>query len=227
MLDLNLAIYRRHYLSHNDLELVIVDDGSPEAAHVRGSYPWAVHVVTLPRKDVALNPCVALNAGVAASYGNILVLTNPEVVHRSPILAGMRTELDALGPKGYVAAACWGIKAGWWYCHSSKMPEPSTVGRAPMPKGAGLHFCSMMQRAFYDEIGGFSEEYRHGCGYEDNDFLWRLHAAGARFKIADDLVTDHHDCPRSEWPAGGAARNRAIFEDWWPETLAPSSSASC
>ncbi len=179
-------------------------------------FPWPVKIVRLPGKDVALNPCVAFNAGVAASSGEFVALTNPEVLHRSPILPAMRLELAALGRKGYVAAACWGLKAGWWYCHSTDMPPDAEVGRAAMPQGAGLHFCAMLHRAFYDEIGGFDEAYRDGQGYEDNDLLWKLQAAGASFKIADDLVTDHLDCPRTEWPAGGAARNRAIFEAKWP-----------
>lgn len=213
-MERNLRAYRALY-SHDDIELVIVDDGSPEPAVADDLYPWPVKIVRLPGKAIALNPCTAFNAGVAASSGEFIVLTNPEVLHSSPILPALCLELKALGPKGYVAAACWGIKAGWWYCHSSEMPEAASVGRARMPDGAGLHFCSMLHRAFYDAIGGFDEAYRDGQGYEDNDLLWKLHAAGARFKIADELVTEHHDCPPSQWPPGGAARNRAIFEAKW------------
>lgn len=74
----------------------------------------------------------------------------------------------------------------------------------------------MLHREFFDQVGGFDEQYRDGQGYEDNDFLWALHKHGARFAICDDLVTDHLPCPRSQWPAGGAARNKAIFERKWP-----------
>lgn len=214
ILERNLATYRTLY-PHDDIEIVIVDDGSPEPALAHGGFPWPVKIIRLPRKETALNPCVAFNKGVEASSGDIVVLTNPEVVHRAPILANMAAELMSLGPRGYVAAACWGVKAEWWYCHSTKMPAASSVGRARMPRGAGLHFCSMLARDLYEAIGGFSEEYRDGQGYEDNDLLWKLHAAGARFRILDDLVTDHHDSPRSEWPAGGASRNRAIFDAKW------------
>ncbi len=208
----NLSQHRSLYPT-DDLEIIIVDDGSPEPAEVTDKFPWPVRIVRLPDKTTALNPCTAFNRGVEVSRGDVLVLTNPEVIHRAPILAGLR---ELLTPKGYVAAACWSEKHRWWFCHSTLMPPAESVGRAEMPEGAGLHFCSMINRAFYDEIGGFSEEYRDGQGYEDNDLLWKLDDAGARFSIADDLVTDHHDCPRSEWPAGGAERNRAIFESKWP-----------
>ncbi len=213
----NLAVYHELYASDN-IEIIVVDDGSPEPADIGGTYPWPVKVVSLPRKEIALNPCAAFNAGVAASWGDILVLTNPEVVHRAAILTVMVGILEDIGPLGYVAAACWSGKVGWWYCHSTKSPAPETVGRAPMPVNAGLHFCAMLHRSLYDYIGGFSEEYRDGQGYEDSDLLWKLNAVGANFKIADELVTDHQDCPPSAWPRDGKARNRAIFEARWGRT---------
>lgn len=213
MLSRNLAIWRDLYLLEA-LEIIVVDDGSPEPPVIDGNNPWPVRTIALPRKDHALNPCVPLNRGVARAQGDIIVLTGPEVVHRSPILGEMRDKLKEIGPKGYVGAACWGGK--WWYCHSAMMPPPETVGRAKMPAGAPLHFCTMLYRDFFDAIGGFDEQYRDGAGYEDNDFLWSLERAGAQFAICDDLVTDHLPCPRSQWPAGGFARNREIFERKWP-----------
>jgi GT2 family glycosyltransferase len=125
----------------------------------------------------------------------------------------MQAELHRLGPEGYVAASCMG--QGMWFCHSTDELPDEQCGRAKRPAGAGFHFCSMMHRSLFYEVGGFSEEYRDGQGYEDNDFLWKLHAVGAKFRIADELVTDHHRCPRTEWPKGGAERNRAIFEAKW------------
>lgn len=211
-----LESYRSLYAGEN-LEIIIVDDGSPERPDISSDYPWPVRLIRLPDKAHALNPCVPLNYGAASASGEIIVLTNPEVVHRTAILGPMRDRLRELGPKGYVAAACWG---GWWYCHSKLMPAAETVGRAKMPEGAGLHFCSMLYRDFYDSIGGFSEEYRDGQGYEDNDFLWKLHRAQARFEIMDDQVCDHLTCPRSQWPAGGARRNKDIFTHNWSQELA-------
>ena len=90
ILALNLSAYRDLY-PHEDIEIVVVDDGSPEPAEIFGAYPWPVNVVRLPAKEIALNPCVAFNAGVAASCGEIVVLTNPEVIHRAPILSGARS----------------------------------------------------------------------------------------------------------------------------------------
>ncbi len=179
-----------------------------------GPFPWPVNVIRLPAKDHALNPCIAFNRGVAAARGDIIVLSNPEVVHRGAILGRLGRAVKEAGKKSYIAASCWG--GGWWYCHSNLMPPPVRVGRAPMPKDAGLHFCSALHRSFYEDVGGFDEDYRDGQGYEDNDFLWRLHNGGAQFVIRDDLVTDHQPCARSKWPKGGALRNQKLFEQKWP-----------
>lgn len=213
----NVENYSRLY-DDEDVEMIVVDDGSPEPAVVPAGLPIMVTVLRLPKKFAALNPCVPINKGVAVSRGEFVVLTNPEVIHRDSILDEMRLRLVDMGPKGYIAAACRGRK--WWYCHSTLMPEPSSVGRAPCPEGAGLHFCAMLHRSLFDEIGGFTEAYREGQGYEDSDFLWKLDRAGAKFAICDDFVTDHVECPGSSWPDGGAARNKAIFNAAWPSHAA-------
>jgi glycosyltransferase involved in cell wall biosynthesis len=214
VLSRNLATYRSLY-PRSDLEIIVVDDGSPERATIDGEYPWPVKIVRLAEKDYALNPCVAFNAGFDVARGEFILLTNPEVIHRGAILEEMREEIEAF-PETYVAASCWGIQNGWWYCHPTDMPPPDSVGRAPYPPNAGLHFCAMLHRILYLRAGGFDEAYRDGQGYEDNDFLWRLDRAGAEFVIRPDLITDHHPCPRTKW-TGGTARNKEIFERKWHE----------
>jgi glycosyltransferase involved in cell wall biosynthesis len=196
VLKTNVERYRSFY---PEIEIIVVDDGSGDVPDVDAT------IVSLPKKDHALNPCVAFNRGVEVASHPLIVLTNPEVLHRNRFLDRMQP-----GPNEYIAAACWG---GWWYCHSWLMPKDEDVGRAPTPPGAGLHFCSMLHRSLYDKVGGFSEEYRNGQGYEDNDFLWKLHRAGAQFKIMDDCVTDHVHCPPSKWTGS----NRELFFSKWPD----------
>jgi len=202
-LQVNLAQYRKLYPSL-DIEVIIVDDGSPEGTGMLDGFPWAVRRIRLPAKTAALNPCVPYNSGVRAARGDTIVLTNPEVVHRAPILETMR---DGLGERSYIAAACWSPARKKWYCHSSY--------RYKTPANAGLHFCAMLPRALYDEVGGFCEEYRFGQAFEDVDFLWKLHIAGTNCVIADELVTDHLKTTRPVWPYGGLDRNRIIFESRW------------
>lgn len=209
-----LSAFSEHY-SGLDFEVVIVDDGNAATPPLDGVYDYPVRIVHLPRKDEPLNPCVPINAGVAAATGDYIVLTNPEIIHTAPILRQMRAELDRLGPKGYVLAAAWCPEEGAWHCHSSIAGDrPDGVRQPP---GSGFHFCAMLRRDLFREAGGFDEEYRAGAGYDDPDWVNRLAKVGAVFKIRDDLSVIHPRMgARSAWPREGFRRNRGMFFAKWP-----------
>jgi glycosyltransferase involved in cell wall biosynthesis len=206
----SLGLYAKNY-SDLDLEIVIVNDGSSEKPAIPAMMPWPVRVIDLPPKQIAKNPCVPINIGVDLAKGDVILLTNPEIMHRQRVIPGMLSELRDAGPKGYIAAACWDEKLNTWLCKSNSRAG----GQAKMPEGAGLHFCAVLHREFFREVGGFCCDYREGQGYEDNDFLWALHDKGAVFRICDHLIVDHAPAPRTVWPKGGAERNRRIFETRW------------
>jgi GT2 family glycosyltransferase len=210
-LSRSLSRYIELYKS-DAIEIVIVDDGSSEKPFIPAYSPFPVRLITLPQKVAGLNPCLPINIGVKAAEGDIIFLTNPEIVHSAKILDPMVRELERLGRTGYVSAACWCPKLKMWLCRSD---VPDVPGRAKMPKGAGLHFFSGFHKSLFDSVGGFDDEYRDGQGYEDNDFLWKIHSAGAKFKILDECTVEHGAAPRVAWPSGGTARNRAIFERKW------------
>lgn len=206
-LDCGLASIRALY--HGlDYEIVICDDGSPVPVIAPGC-----RIVTLPVKHHALNPCVPINRAVAAALGDIIVITNPEIEHRMPVLAAM---LAVCGKPDYVMAACQDV-SGKWLCASSV--RGGQDGRGPMPYGSGFHFCAMLTRGLFERAGGFDEAYRDGQAFDDNDWLFRLQQAGARFCLRDDLVVWHHKTPCA-WPPGGHARNRQLFESKWGVTYA-------
>lgn len=212
------ALFRtvRSYIdlySDLDIEIIVVNDGSNEKPILPALPPWPINVVDLPLKHYAKNPCVPINTGVEHAKGDIIILTNPEVVHRQRIIPAMIRELQEAGPTGYVAAACWDERYSMWLCRS----DTKSRGCAKLPDNAALHFCSMIYRDFFMEVGGFHNEYRDGQGYEDNDFLWTLHKHGAVFSIRDDLIVEHMKVPKTQWPKGGAERNRLIFENRWGE----------
>lgn len=210
LLSATLAGYAKHYAHFRDFEVVVVDDGSPEPPEI-GPMPWPVSVIRLPSKNAAANPCVPINRGVRASDGDVIVLTNPECSHSAPIFDDMLTQLEQIGPFGYVCAAAWSVDTSRFYC-STYQRSP---GSAPIPVGSGFHFCAMLRRSLYDAAGGFDEAYREGQAFEDNDWLWRLEAVGADFKILDRCVVSHH-ATRTKWPPGGHERNRRLFEQRWP-----------
>jgi GT2 family glycosyltransferase len=203
LLDITLASIHRQY-GPDDLEVVVCDDGSPVPVVATGC-----HVVSLPVKHHALNPCVPINRAVADARGYVIVLTSPGVEHRSPVLDEMRRNL---GPDDYVIAACQDT-SGAWLC--ARHVRGGSNGRGAIPEGAGFHFCAMLHRSLFDLAGGFDEEYRHGQAFDDNDWLFRLKQAGAQFWLRDDLVVYHHRGTRYEWPDGGHERNKQLFEWKW------------
>lgn len=187
-------------------ELSLCDDGSMYGMRDFG----ALRQVRLPTKKRALNPCTAINEAVRNSTRPLILLTNPGLLPEEGLLEALLAAHQS--DRHYVAAACWDLDGQKWLCHSTV--KGGEHGRGPMPAGSGFHFCALLSRSLFDAAGGFDEEYRHGQGYDDNDFLWRLDAAGAVFRILDDVIVEHR---RSEtiWPEGGLDKNRALFEAKW------------
>jgi len=127
----------------------------------------------------------------------------------------MLDELVKVGPKGYIIASTWSVDHNRWYCHSSITSKANVaLGRLPLPKGSGLHFCTMMYKQFYEEVGGFDYDYREGQGVEDNDWLWNLWEMDAVFRLRDDLIVEHTSTPII-WPAGGIERNSELYRKKW------------
>lgn len=196
-----------------ELEVIIVDDGSPEQYYAPPRMPWRVFVKRLPKKDHPKNPCAPINVGVHYATGKYIALSSPEILHRSAILPQMVKSLEGAD---YVAAACWCPDVNRWHAHSARTPLLADRTTIAMPPGAQYHFLAVMARETFDAAQGFDPEYRDGAGYDDNDFLMRLNQVGAAFSIRDDLVVEHsRSGARAKWPAQGYVRNRAIFMRKW------------
>jgi len=212
--DEALQLMAEHY-RHLDLEIIVIDDGSPLAFSPLPS-SLSVTLGRLPAKNNPLNPCVPYNRGVVVSRGEYIALSNPEILHKRPVLEAMRDEIERGGDTTYVMAAAWCPEQKRWHAHSSRSRRDDNDVGVYVPRGADYHFMTMMRRELWDAAGGFDEDYRAGAGYDDPDFVRRLDRAGARFVMRDDLVVEH---PRrgahAAWTAAMFARNRALFMSKW------------
>lgn len=196
-----------------DLEVVVVDDGNPKPFQLPPVVPKNLLVLRLPEKCEPLSPVTAWNYGVSKASGDIVVLSCIEVLHEKPVLEQMATELELVGPDGYILAAAWCPDTRQWHCHS----RHTAAGSFQIPEGTGRSFCSMLHRSLYERTGGFDEEYRMGAGYEDVDFIYRLIDAGAKFSMRDDLIVTHPKEGASiRWGAEKFARNQALLREKWP-----------
>jgi hypothetical protein len=212
--DRSVALLAKNY-ADLELELIVVDDGNAEP-YQAPSAPFPIHIVRLPLKHEPLDACVPINRGVEIARGDFIALSGPDILHtRGPVLKHMRHELGN-DRKKYVLAAVWYPERNIWHCHSThKRGDAGDVG-SMLPPGADYHFMSMMHRSLWEASGGLDEDYRDGAGYEDPDFVLRLHRAGAQFRIRDDLVVEHVRAgARTAWTPEGFARNRAVFFSKW------------
>lgn len=194
-----------------DLEVIVVDDGN-RVRYVPPAGRLDIRVIHMPEKDEPKSCISAWNEGVRQATGGIVVLSCIEVLHERPVLAQLAESLTE--PKSYAVAAAWCPEEDRWHAHSTvEVPE--------CPPGYGLSFLAAIRRDFYLEIEGFDEVYRDGAGYEDRDFIHKLHKFGAKPVYRDDLVVVH---PKSGatiyWGNEKFQRNRAIFEyKWLRETV--------
>lgn len=207
------AMFRMYARLYPDLpiEFSVCDDGSPEPARV----PDGVVLTRLRTKREALNPCVPINRAVAASSGDLIVLTNPEVEHVGPVLSEMLSLL--CDPSDYVTARCRhrgkgrsGNADGLWLAGPDTTYH--TNGREPVPPGGHFHFLALMHRDLWERAGGFDEDYRAGSACDDNDWLWRLYEAGASFRTTEGMVW-HSRREQTNW---ARPHNRQLFARKWP-----------
>lgn len=189
-----------------DIEFSVCDDGSasPPEPHPK------MKVVTLPRKTATLNPCVPINRAVRNCKNDMIVLTNPETEHRERVFDQM---LDVwTGPNDYVIAGCRDTVRGEWYAGAGRSMKGCLA-----PPGIQYHFCVLFHQDLFERIGGFDEDYREGHGYDDNDWCWRLHAAGdVNVKYVPGVVWHCRQImQRSLWKGPQLLRNEKLLRQKW------------
>jgi glycosyltransferase involved in cell wall biosynthesis len=201
----NKALESLKQYSQLDLQIIVVDDGSEVPFVIPEG--MQIDVVRLPEKKGPKCPVTPWNEGAKHAKGDVLVLSCVEIIHDTPILEALTKDI---GDDDYVVAAAWCPEDNRWHAHS-------TVDVPDCPKGSSIAFCAALKPELYWRAGGFDESYREGAGYEDRDWIMRLHAAGARFVLRDDLVVTH---PKSNatihWGQEKFDRNLKIYRDKWP-----------
>jgi hypothetical protein len=208
MLDDMFAMYARLY-PHLPIEMSVCDDGTPLPAVV----PDGVVLTRLKRKTIPLNPCVPINRAVAASTGDIIVLTNPEIQHTQPVLDEMLGLLEH--EDDYVTARCrhhapGKSTDGLWL--AGPETDYNSNGREPLPPGAHFHFLAMFRRSLWSRAGGFDPDFRMGTACDDNDWCWRAYRAGARFRCTEGVVW-HRRNKRTRWVM---PHNAGLLRRNWP-----------
>lgn len=215
-LERTLEALRRQDHPRDLLEIIVADDGSPDAPVV----PDGVRLVR--QEDRGFRAAAARNLGAAAASGDVLCFLDadttpePEYIRRMARLPALLSDAVTVGRRRHadltgVAVTTPIVEAG----PAHELPEPAWLRDAYRQTSdlldaddrsyryviSAVLACS---RALFEELGGFDESFA-SYGGEDWEWAHRAWQAGAVLAHVRDAVA-WHDGP--DW-AGRSASDRA------------------
>jgi len=212
-----------------DVEIIIIDNGSvPSFAEdilLKRAYD-----ISIIRNEENLGFPVAVNQGIRAAKGDVIVLLNNDVIVTpgwAERLVKWLNKYDIIGPctnysSGFQAVRGVGIynnveelsieAVKWSDLYKDKAVDVKWV----------IGFCFAFKRSLYDELGEFDESLWPSSG-EEIDFCLRAKQAGYRVGIAFDVYVHHEGSMTfkemdSEHPYRGIInKSEKHLKDRWKE----------
>jgi cellulose synthase/poly-beta-1,6-N-acetylglucosamine synthase-like glycosyltransferase len=195
-LDVCLSALCSQTLAAEDVEIIVVDDGSTDhTPQIARSY--GVRLIQQPNAG----PAAARNQGAAQAQGEILLFTDADCAPAEDWIAQMVapfTDPSIAGVRGIYCTRQRSLVARF-----VQLEYESRYGR--LQSGQEIDFVDTYsagyRRALWAESGGFDETFRT-ASVEDQEFSFRLVRAGHRLVFVPQAVVYHqHD--------------RTVGEYWW------------
>lgn len=218
-LSSTLHSFAHFYADRKDYEIIIIEDAKSDdldrlyLSMVLKTFDF-LNIKRIPgTTNESFSPSTNYNIGAGASSGKFLILTNPENMHKVDILFGLDKSFNE-SDNSYIVCSCLSVNhkslsvskinniEGKWYQHS-------------VIRNTGCHFLSAIRREDYFKIGGFSEEFSAGVGYDDDDFRNKVQKSGIPFIYRDDLQTLHLFHPQASPDMSLFQRNNKIYHEKW------------
>lgn len=187
------SIYDKH--AHQDVQTIVVDDGSIKIEGKEKIFKFPITYIQLPEKKWYKNPVIPYNVGIEYSESDIVMIQNPECYHFDDVVTHT---LENLKPNEYYSYSCYSLPenkspedikskndfvmktsesngAEGWYNHSVYRPK-------------GFHFCCSLHRSTLKTINNFSREYAWGHWFDDDDFILKVKSLK---NINSSIIDDH------------------------------------
>jgi GT2 family glycosyltransferase len=207
-------------------ELVLVADPAGLQPTTTRALEGVRHRIITYTREGTFNFSGKVNAGVAASTGEHVVLFNDDLEVISPDWLSAMLEYSQDPAIGAVGArllypdgrlqhvgmilGVGGIAAHAFHQHSGSAPGYASGAVSVRNYSAITGACLMSRRAVFDEIGGFDEHFP--IDFNDVDYCLRLRRAGYRIVYTPYAQLYHHESasfgPRVQDPAGIAEMRR-------------------
>ena len=189
------------WLDDPDVEVLVVDNGSPDDSALKTAQWCAAHPQTrCLLSDSNRGFGGGMNWGAAQARGQWLLLVNNDTVFPvssldalKQVIRNVPSDVAMLGPITNAAGngqRLWKPSAN----HSQWLEIGQWLNEHPtqqlMPTYRCDFFCIAVRRDVWDQLGGL--DYAFGMGYyEDFDFSLRVNAAGYRQMITEDVFILH------------------------------------
>lgn len=170
-----------------DVEIIVIDDGSPdETAAVAAGFGASVVLVRQANRGLP----AARNAGVRSASGSLLIFLDADDALAPGGLNAVRNIATDLGTD----VMCGGWQEMDLQGTLGKLHPPPVVGNDPfsilLPYNSAPPCCWAMKREVFDAIGGFHEDDLL-YGHEDWDLWLRLAGAKRVFATVNATVAQY------------------------------------
>jgi len=194
----------------NDIETIIIDDGSDREHHiadVKKKFPdLNINLIVLERDSKWRGACIAYNTGFKNAKGDIVIINSSECVHIGNVLDYIAENLT---PDNYISFSTYEGDERITKCFTKTDWEASNIlynlmeslfpmknnwqshTREDKTKETFIPFCGAIYRSNMEKLSGYDERFVHGIGYDDYDFTDRILNLGLKRILVDEPFVVH------------------------------------